>query len=293
MTAPRMFRQPRGFTLVEAIVVIAVIGIIAAIVAAFIRTPVQNYIDTATRAELTDEADLALRRMARDIRLALPNSVRVSADGRAIEFLLTKTGGRYLAQEDGVADRPVLDFTNPANTGFTVVGELPGGSQQIEAGDWIAVYNLGIEHANAYLANAATGARNIARVTDVDAARKLVQLASNPFAQQDPPLASPTRRFQVVTGPVTYFCGNGQLTRQSGYAISAAQVAPPVAAGPGENGSAVSRLLAARVGACRFDYGSTANQRTALVSMTLELLPRSANHAGVTLVHQIHVENTP
>lgn len=293
MTPRHVPRKPRGFTLVEAVMVIVIIGIIAAIVAVFIRTPIQNYLDTVTRAELTDEADLALRRIARDIRLALPNSVRVSADGRSIEFLLTRTGGRYLSAEDGVPDRPVLDFLRQDRRSFTVVGDMPTGNQAIVPGsDWIAVYNLGIEQANAYRANTSLP-RNIARVTAVDAATKLVTLESNPFPAQDPSMPSPSQRFQVVAGPVTYHCGAGQLTRQSGYAISLTQAAPPVAAGPAANSQGVSRLLAARVGNCRFDYDATTNQRTALVVMTLELLPRRQGEPGLTLVHQIHVENTP
>ena len=64
-----------GFTLIEAIVVIVITGIIASMVAVFIRTPVDGYLDAERRAGLTDIADTAVRRMARDIRLALPNSV--------------------------------------------------------------------------------------------------------------------------------------------------------------------------------------------------------------------------
>ena len=95
---------------------IVIIGILGAIVAVFIRAPIQGYADTVARAEAGDEADLALRRMAREIRLALPNSVRVNADGSAIEFLLTKTGGRYLAVEDAATSGTPLDFVNPATS---------------------------------------------------------------------------------------------------------------------------------------------------------------------------------
>eukprot|EP01133_Synstelium_polycarpum_P021102 gene21102-25353_t len=62
-------------------------------VAMFIRLPVQGYIDANARAALADLADTATRRMARDIRLALPNSVRVTGNGRYLELLLTKSGG--------------------------------------------------------------------------------------------------------------------------------------------------------------------------------------------------------
>ena len=56
-------RSQRGFTLVEAVMVIALTGIVAAIVAVFIRQPVQGYFDTVRRAELTDVADTAARRI--------------------------------------------------------------------------------------------------------------------------------------------------------------------------------------------------------------------------------------
>ncbi|HJW54183.1 MAG TPA: prepilin-type N-terminal cleavage/methylation domain-containing protein, partial [Burkholderiaceae bacterium] len=65
-----MMRRPtlreKGFTLAEAVIVIVITGIIAGTVAVFLRLPVQGYVDTAARAELTDIADTALRRMTRD-----------------------------------------------------------------------------------------------------------------------------------------------------------------------------------------------------------------------------------
>jgi MSHA biogenesis protein MshO len=83
-----------GFTLVEAVVSIAVVGVLFAIVALFLRSPVQGYLDTTRRAELSDIADVAVRRLVRDLRLALPNSVRVDASGRYLEFLQVTGGGR-------------------------------------------------------------------------------------------------------------------------------------------------------------------------------------------------------
>ena len=50
-----------GFTLVEMIMVITITGIIGAMVAVFIRSPVDSYVDSARRAELSDIADTALR----------------------------------------------------------------------------------------------------------------------------------------------------------------------------------------------------------------------------------------
>ena len=96
-----MTKFQQGFTLVEAVMVIAITGIIAAVVATFIRAPVQGSFDSARRAELTDVADTAVRRISRDLRLALPNSVRVQlvAGVYYLEFLQTSDGGRYRSEE--------------------------------------------------------------------------------------------------------------------------------------------------------------------------------------------------
>jgi prepilin-type N-terminal cleavage/methylation domain-containing protein len=77
-TARKHLRSQRGFTLVEAIIVMVLTGVLAGVMVLFIRQPVQNYVDAAGRAGLTDTADLALRRMARELRSALPNSIRTT-----------------------------------------------------------------------------------------------------------------------------------------------------------------------------------------------------------------------
>jgi prepilin-type N-terminal cleavage/methylation domain-containing protein len=69
-------RRSRGFTLLEAITVIAITGIIAAVVAVFMVRPAQGYFSSTARLAMVDTADTALRRIARDVRLALPNTVR-------------------------------------------------------------------------------------------------------------------------------------------------------------------------------------------------------------------------
>lgn len=119
-------RLARGFTLVEMVIVIVITGIIGTMVAVFIRVPVQGYMDVAARAALADTADTAARRLTRDVRLALPNSVRVSNNGLFLELLLTKTGGRYLSDSDPSGLGSVLSFeTTPASPAFSVVGAMP------------------------------------------------------------------------------------------------------------------------------------------------------------------------
>lgn len=294
MRTARHARRQHGFTLVEAVMVIVIVGIIGGMVAVFIQAPLQSYADSLARAELTDTADLALRRIERDLRLALPNSIRVNPAGDALEMLVTRTGGRYLSAEDSVDSLPVLDFIDPANTGLTVVGAMPPASALTPGRDYLVVNNLGAGFAPANAYDLASPQRNIALVAGVDAARKLLVLADNPFAAQLPPSPSPSQRFQIVSGPVSYFCGREPdgvtrlLTRQSGYPIASAQLADPVRA----TGRGQRALLAGRVAACQFHYQALAGQRSALVILTLELQPRNGG-AAVRLVQQVHVDNTP
>lgn len=270
-----------GFTLIEMIMVITITGIIAAMVAVFIRAPVEGYVDTVRRAELTDQADVALRRIARDVRLALPNSLRVMNSGGVwyIEFIMTTSGGRYRDPADGSTGGDFLNFTSTADTSFDVLGPTP----ELAANDFIVIYNLGPGFSPADAYNC-TGACNRAQVQAV--AGNNVTLASNPFAAQSPPLPSPGARFQVVPGgvrAVTYACpsvGTGNLTRAWNYGFNAAQAVPA-------GGS--SALLAQNAG-CTVDYTAAATGRNGLLYIELSL---ASGGETVRLFNQIHVDNSP
>jgi MSHA biogenesis protein MshO len=261
--------RERGVTLLEMIMVIVITGIIGAAIALFIRAPVESYVDAARRAELTDIADTALRRMTRDLRTALPNSVRVDGTGKYIEYLQTSGGGRYRAEVDSGGLGETLDFTI-ADTQFDVIGSMPS----FTAGDQIVIYNLGSGSGStdAYAGGNRTAYSSLAAPT--------VTIVAKQF-----PFASPGKRFQVVQYPVTYACEAGVLRRYWGYPISAAQPVPPV----GGN----SALLATNVNdaACNFSYTTGgATQRTGVVSLTLQI---SQGGESVRLFQQVHVSNVP
>ncbi|CDG82753.1 prepilin-type N-terminal cleavage/methylation domain-containing protein [Janthinobacterium agaricidamnosum] len=291
----------RGFTLVELIVVIVITGIVAGMVALFIRIPVQGYLDVNARAELADAADTATRRITRDVRLALPNSVRVSNaanGGSYLELLLTKAGGRYLSEDDDLTATPgnVLAFdpnTQAANPNvFTIVGAAPSGLQTIVAGDSIVVNNLGDQPpVDAYNCG---GQCNRALVSAVNGSN--ITLAANPFLAQNPSMPSLSHRFHVVTTPVTYYCagnpaGRGVLQRFSGYAIQAGQPldasAAPLSTAP------VAALLAQQVASCGFFFDTLANAERGLVRINLTLGAPGSSSGQVSLVQQAQVNNTP
>ncbi len=294
-------RSQRGFTLVELVVVIVIIGIVSSMVAVFIGVPVRSYMDTAARVELADIADTATRRIARDVRLALPNSVRVGGNGAYLELLLTKTGGRYLSVDDNTPGNVLAFDTDPApanSTVFTVVGAMPAGVQTIVPGDFIVVNNLGNDPpVNAYDCSVKCNRGTVAAVNGND-----ITLAANPFlvvnAADAAMRAMPSlgSRFQVVTTPVTYFCalnanGGGTLQRFSGYTIQADQ---PVAAGSAPLSNApVQAALAGQVAACSFTFTTLPNVQRGLVGINLLLGSAGSGGGQISLVQQAQVNNTP
>lgn len=262
--------------------VIVIMGVIGGIVAVFMRSPIEAYIASGRRAALTDVADTVVRRMARDIHSSLPNSIRTSGSN-CIEFIPTKTGGRYRAEEKASGDDTSLDFSRDDAT-FNMLGSNPPLplAQQIATNDLIVVYNLGIFGADAYSATN----KNIARVSAMPTesgtpVETTIAIDSTRF-----PLASEGNRFHVVPADeqqVAYVCNGGNLYRSVSSTLTT--TAACVAGGP---------KIATHVNCAQtsFSYSGSDLARNALVSMVLSLQDSSETET-VTLQHEVHVSNTP
>ena len=262
---------------------IAITGVVIGIVSLFIVPATTAYFDGAARAQLSDQADTALRRISRDLALALPNSARVSADGRSLELIPVSGAARY-----AVNSGDTLQF-GTADASFAIVGPpllLSRASQQL------AWYNLGAStpDADAYtLANvrtATSAAGNAANVAIINGGTGLANA-----------LQAPPYRVYAIEPPVTYRCDMsttpGTLMRHTGYGFVAIQPNPP------SGGS--SAVLARHVKACRFSFDPAAvSARHGIVTLQITLLDRrpknaedEANAEAVTLYHTVHVDNLP
>jgi MSHA biogenesis protein MshO len=294
-------RRSVGFTLVEAIVVIAVIGVIAAGVAVFIRGPIEGYVDATARAALADTAETALKRISRDLQTALPNSVRVTNTGGAfyLEFLQTRTGGRYRAEAaspavassantcpdtngNAIADEDVMTF-GVADTCFRSLGDIPDLGLIVPNSDYLVIYNLGTGYtgANAYAIGPPSNKSLITAVDPSVINENRITFAANNFT-----LDSPGHRFQVVSGPVSYVCDPtvGTVRRYDNYGIATAQ--PTGGALTGNPSS----LLAESLSACTVTY-DVINSRVGVVNIWLQFA--TANGGTVNLYNQVLVDNVP
>lgn len=298
--------RQRGFTLVELIMVIVIMGVIGGMVSVFMRGPIDAYFASARRAELTDVADTTVRRIARDLRGALPNSLRPPIGGGGslcIDFIPTKIGGRY--RVGGAPAANVLVF-NAVDTSFNMLGDninLPAdrADQKIAENDLIAIGNLGIPGADAYMqdntdrVNAAPvlvpGVGIFGPETTITTAGR-----ATPYPQE-----SGSNRFHVIPAAehaVSYVCtnvgvdatGNGTGTLFRLARVLAGPYPQPAACLTQADIPAGTPVLAQNLSACTFVYNSADLQRNAMLQIGMEL---TRDNETVGLYHEIHVDTTP
>ena len=282
---PGAIRSLRGFTLIEMVVTIAVGAVVVAFMAMFIVMPLNAYTAQTRRAGLVDASDSALRFMARDIRSALPNSVRIDPTGTVLELLATADGARY--QDNGPVSNPALalDFTTASAAFATTVPftqlTLPFSSNAY----FLSIYNVGVPGASAYeTKNVITPAGTTITVSAGATSNQNLVTLNPPFQFA---YGSPEKRVYLVSGPVTYLCDTsaGTLTRYSGYAISSTQ---PTSAAALSGGA--SALVAANVASCSFTYSAGTAQRNALATLSLNI---AQSGESVQLLNEVQVVNAP
>jgi MSHA biogenesis protein MshO len=319
----RRTQSAAGVTLIELIVVITISGIIAAVLGVFIVRPIQGYEALVRRGELVDAAEMALRKMSRDIHQALPNSVRIrdslgntnsvtcSTAGVtcAIEMLNTLDGARYRAGPGQLVGPPLghnhansqyrLSFNGADNDGFNIVGFFQNITVPFTSTtERLAIYNQGVTNADAYAdANLLSGAYVVTNpaVTTftingdgyLPAADEHQILPSTNFNFR---YASPNQRVFIVDKPVSYVCSSGaggNITRYEKYTINATQPTTPGGFTGGSNA-----LLTTPVTTCTFSYIPGTDQRAGLVTLDI-IVQDSASGDQVRLLYQVHVDNAP
>lgn len=295
-----------GMTLVEMVVAIVLLAILGSVTAAFMLRPIQGYVDLARRAALVEAAESALRRQARDVRLALPRSVRIQnlADGYAVEVLPTIDGAMYRRRDTApgggttTANRLQIGAGDDAD-GFDIHKffrniTVPSSSTTHR----LVIGNVGGSTAatNVYLASGsqtvitALGTTINYSATGVNGAHRITMTPAYRFNSH-----TANQRIYIVETPVSYLCtanatnpAAGTLTRYYNYPLYNPTQPTTPAAFVALNAS--SALVTDRVSACSLTT-TTGDVRTrALATFTLTLADQGEE---VRLVHQVMVDNSP
>lgn len=261
----------KGFTLVELIVTIVLVGILAISLSNITRESVFGYIDAKDRTRFSQSAKWVTERISREVREALPQSIRVGVSGNihCVEFMNIINASTYL-------DLPA----SGAVTSFNAVDF----DLSFTAGLLIAI--MPIDPSSIYLVSGTLG--NVASITDTGNEVNIVLTGATNFNRR-----SPQNRFYLLNSPVA-FClndNNGEVNRYTGHAISAAQQFPPT-------GGTVE-LMAEHYSAngTVFNYQPGTLSRAGLLQLNLRIQNRdrslSGNSESFEVFHEVHVRNVP
>jgi MSHA biogenesis protein MshO len=272
-------RRPHGFTLVEMVVAITVAAIVVSYAGLMITAPLNMFETQARRAEMQGSATDAWPAMRNDLRVALPNSVRVRRNGSyvALELLAAVDWVRYQAP-------PAAPFTTSGTfRGITV----PFSSTS----HFLSVNNLGtgVAGGDAYaLSGSITPAgSNISIVAGAIAGEQRVTVTPAPVFTAN----SPRRRAYLVAGPVTYLCDEaaGTLRRYAGYSIAASQSSRDT---PGEllGAGAGATQLAGHISHCDFAVSPGSSSATQVATIRMA---STRNGETLSLTQQARLENLP
>jgi MSHA biogenesis protein MshO len=286
---PKPISKALGFTLVELVIVIVISGILAVVVAPIVSGTFANYTDTSRRVVLVDAAEASMRQITKDIRDAIPNTLRTN--GTVIELMPIREGGRY-RYSDTATDNTALT-PGALDSQFRMLGNMTS----LPANSRVVVYNTG---ATQFYLAATSGGLGI--ITPTSTTVSLTDTTNTSLDDEDTlalsaafqfdsvGTGSPAKRFYIATSPVTYHCdtGLGTIVRYEGYSTAISQ--PTSRSSTPLSTATSSAVLVNNVSACSFSYTTGSNSRAGLLVMEMTI---TIDGEFINLLHQVHLGNAP
>lgn len=214
----------RGFTLIELVMVILLLGIMATFTSQFIGIGTQIYGDASSREQLMSDARFAMERLNRELRDAVPGSERIEDqngnwldEGACLRFWPISASSRYLALNRAMSGSGAtleLVMATPASA----ANPLSQDANAVKAGDLIAVFPVPNSGVDSLTAGCEYG-RCVARVTEVLAPVSGAQTIRYSSSETLAGL-SPGSRVYFANQQVRYCVEGSTITRASA-AISA------------------------------------------------------------------------
>ena len=265
-----MRRAEQGFTLIELILVILVLSIVSISVTSFISFGVSSYQDVSGRAKQIGDSRFLIERLTREIRDALPNSVRVTNGGECVEFIPILASLSYV-------DIPVLPDEPSSNI------EVVTSDEEFAAVNTkVVVYPL--SPSDVYVMNGLTEGKlftvdKYLPVFNPNQVTSTIKLDDEVLFDED----SPTQRYFIIRDSVAY-CQDAENTikRYQGHDFTVAQATTPEGTGI---------LMAERqINDSPFSLQSPTLVRNAIVIMDFTF---SYTDENLRLVNKVHISNVP
>ena len=212
-------RVSKGFTLIELCMVMVLLGMTAMGAGGIIKASSQIFIDVSEREALTSNVRFSVERLNREIRTALPNSVRVFSDEtvKCLEYIPTLVIGISLE----IPAVPEAIDPEGVDTTITVVrfdDSLLSGVVHVVVNPLVVdqVYDT-IEKSTIRYALDSEGRRSIGKIIDN---LWTIELEEQVYFTEN----SPTKRIFFVNEPVAYCASEGLLTRYTDYGFNGIQL---------------------------------------------------------------------
>ena len=261
--SPSSLKQ-RGVTLIELILVIVLIGVLGVGVTRFITASVEGYVDTATRQQLAGSAVTAAERMSREIRNALPSSIRINAAQSCVEFIPVMYASNYVS----------VPTTLAANS-FQAVGGLTSGLT-----GRISVYPISVT--TLYDPGIDTAITSLDATYPAGGGEVTITLGGN----HQFPTDSPQRRFFLTSQPVAFCQVGARIYRFANYGFNDPASLPPST--DTTDGDVLLTGLA--TGSVVFDYNPASLVRNAVVNFTYTLQRKGESYS---LEQEVNIRNVP
>jgi len=269
-----IIRKSSGFTLLELIIVIIILGVMSVGIAGFITLSTQTYLNVSERDELLSSARFAVERLNREIRNALPNSIRTKEDTtkQCIEFIPIKASTIYTGipvKPDAKSDViSVVKFVNSCTT----------------CNDYIVVYPL--KESDVYNFDVDSGEGKVTQFKSFSASTDDIwTVPIEPSGGMVFDEHSPTDRLYVFDAPVSYCVSNSQLIRYQGGFLT-----PDQEFTPSNDFSLMAENLIFDKDDLPFKFLPPSLQRNGVVQINLNF---DRDGEVISFDNNVHIENIP
>lgn len=256
-----------GFTLIEMIIVIVLLGILSVGSVRFISQTTQGVIDTGERQRIASIGLVAMEKISRELRQALPNSIRVDSANECIEFVPIAGGSEYTSIPILTASNTVTaiktGYAGSLNTTYDRIAVFPTVLSQVYGG-----------------ADPGPISSLIAALPSTTPIETITLSSDHQFLSD-----SPERRLFIVKDPVTFCYGSGYLYRYKNYGFQSIMgTSRPATFAAGRE------VIVSNISGATFTYVPASLSRNGVVKINLVLIDGGETQI---LDYEVIIRNVP